>query len=67
MHWRKAGVLDVNPNKPWSNYVCLSSPTSLLLHTGTETQDSQREIAVRALMNLPDFLAENLRDWETAN
>ncbi|KAJ6576267.1 hypothetical protein B0H10DRAFT_2443858 [Mycena sp. CBHHK59/15] len=32
-----------------------------------QTQDSQREIAVRALMNLPDFLAENLRDGETAN
>ncbi|KAJ6497725.1 hypothetical protein C8R45DRAFT_137387 [Mycena sanguinolenta] len=49
--------LDVYPNEPEVNPRLLEFPNiTLLPHMGTETQDSQRKMEVRALKNLRDFL-----------
>ncbi|CAK5282411.1 unnamed protein product, partial [Mycena citricolor] len=49
--------LDVFPNEPEVNPRLLEFPNlTLLPHMGTETQDSQRKMEVRALTNLKDFL-----------
>ncbi|KAF7362194.1 2-hydroxyacid dehydrogenase [Mycena venus] len=49
--------LDVYPNEPEVNPRLLEFPNiTLLPHMGTETQDSQRKMEVRALTNLRDFL-----------
>ncbi|KAI6111980.1 D-isomer specific 2-hydroxyacid dehydrogenase [Pisolithus croceorrhizus] len=51
--------LDVYPDEPNVNPRLLAFPQNALLpHMGTETQDSQREMEVRALTNLRDFLLE---------
>ncbi|KAJ6576834.1 hypothetical protein B0H10DRAFT_927751 [Mycena sp. CBHHK59/15] len=51
--------LDVYPNEPAVNPRLLDFPNiTLLPHMGTETQDSQRKMEVRALTNLRDFLTE---------
>ncbi|KAK2463151.1 hypothetical protein APHAL10511_004806 [Amanita phalloides] len=49
--------LDVFPNEPHVNPRLLEFPqVTLLPHMGTENQDSQRRMEVRALQNLRDFL-----------
>ncbi|KAJ7928465.1 hypothetical protein B0H13DRAFT_2228920 [Mycena leptocephala] len=49
--------LDVYPNEPEVNPRLLEFPNiTLLPHMGTETQDSQRKMEVRALTNLKDFI-----------
>jgi glyoxylate reductase len=49
--------LDVYPNEPEVNPRLLSFPQCTLLpHMGTENQDAQRGMEVRALRNLVDFL-----------
>ncbi|KAJ7072627.1 hypothetical protein C8F01DRAFT_1299774 [Mycena amicta] len=49
--------LDVFPNEPEVNPRLLEFPNiTLLPHMGTENQDSQRKMEVRALTNLRDFL-----------
>ncbi|KAK7057527.1 putative 2-hydroxyacid dehydrogenase UNK4.10 [Favolaschia claudopus] len=49
--------LDVFPNEPEVNPRLLDFPNiTLLPHMGTENQDSQRKMEVRALTNLKDFL-----------
>lgn len=49
--------LDVFPNEPEVNPRLLEFPNvTLLPHVGTETQDTQRAMEVRALTNLRDFL-----------
>jgi len=49
--------LDVFPNEPEVNPRLLEFPhITLLPHMGTETQDSQQAMEVRALTNLRDFL-----------
>ncbi|KAJ7039076.1 D-isomer specific 2-hydroxyacid dehydrogenase [Mycena alexandri] len=49
--------LDVYPNEPEVNPRLLDFPNiTLLPHMGTETQDTQRKMEVRALINLKDFL-----------
>ncbi|KAG6837061.1 hypothetical protein H0H93_015329 [Arthromyces matolae] len=49
--------LDVFPNEPEVNPRLLEFPNvTLLPHMGTETQDSQRKMEVRALQNLRDYL-----------
>ncbi|KAJ8076861.1 hypothetical protein PM082_001284 [Marasmius tenuissimus] len=49
--------LDVYPNEPEVNPRLLEFPyITLLPHMGTENQDSQRKMEVRALTNLRDFL-----------
>ncbi|KAF9243123.1 D-isomer specific 2-hydroxyacid dehydrogenase [Melanogaster broomeanus] len=51
--------LDVFPNEPSVNPRLLEFPQNALLpHMGTETQDSQHHMEVRALTNLKDFLRE---------
>jgi glyoxylate reductase len=51
--------LDVYPNEPQVNPRLLEFPhITLLPHMGTETQDSQRKMEVRALTNLKDFLTK---------
>jgi len=51
--------LDVYPNEPNVNPRLLEFPTvTLLPHMGTENQDSQRRMEVRALTNLRDFLVK---------
>ncbi|KIM63933.1 hypothetical protein SCLCIDRAFT_15408 [Scleroderma citrinum Foug A] len=51
--------LDVYPDEPNVNPRLLEFPQNTLLpHMGTETQDSQREMEVRALTNLRDFLVK---------
>ncbi|KAF8550918.1 hypothetical protein OG21DRAFT_1513391 [Imleria badia] len=51
--------LDVYPNEPAVNPRLLGFPKNVLLpHMGTETQDSQRRMEVRALTNLRDFLCD---------
>ncbi|KAH7906805.1 D-isomer specific 2-hydroxyacid dehydrogenase [Hygrophoropsis aurantiaca] len=51
--------LDVYPNEPSVNPRLLDFPQNALLpHMGTENQDSQRKMEVRALTNLRDFLKE---------
>lgn len=55
-HLAAAG-LDVFPNEPEVNPRLLEFPqVTLLPHMGTENQDSQRKMEVRALANLRDFL-----------
>ncbi|KAF7298080.1 2-hydroxyacid dehydrogenase [Mycena chlorophos] len=50
--------LDVYPNEPQVNPRLLDFPNiTLLPHMGTENQDTQRKMEVRALTNLRDFLA----------
>lgn len=49
--------LDVYPDEPNVNPRLLAFPQNALLpHMGTETQDSQREMEIRALSNLRNFL-----------
>lgn len=49
--------LDVYPNEPEVNPRLLEFPyITLLPHMGTENQDSQRKMEIRALTNLRDFL-----------
>lgn len=49
--------LDVFPNEPEVNPRLLEFPqVTLLPHMGTENQDTQRKMEVRALTNLRDFL-----------
>ncbi|KAJ7782747.1 D-isomer specific 2-hydroxyacid dehydrogenase [Mycena metata] len=49
--------LDVYPNEPEVNPRLLDFPNiTLLPHMGTETQDTQRKMEVRALTNLKDFI-----------
>ncbi|KAF8141259.1 D-isomer specific 2-hydroxyacid dehydrogenase [Boletus edulis] len=51
--------LDVYPNEPNVNPRLLAFPQNALLpHMGTENQDSQRQMEVRALTNLRDFLRD---------
>ncbi|KAF8520835.1 2-hydroxyacid dehydrogenase [Gautieria morchelliformis] len=55
-HLSAAG-LDVYPNEPTINARLLEFPqVTLLPHMGTETEESQRGMEVRALTNLKDFL-----------
>ncbi|EFI28158.1 2-hydroxyacid dehydrogenase [Coprinopsis cinerea okayama7 len=55
-HLQAAG-LDVYPNEPEVNPRLLEFPqVTLLPHMGTENQDSQKKMEVRALTNLRDFL-----------
>ncbi|KAF8721194.1 hypothetical protein AX14_010488 [Amanita brunnescens Koide BX004] len=55
-HISSAG-LDVFPNEPDVNPRLLEFPqVTLLPHMGTENQDTQRKMEVRALTNLRDFL-----------
>ncbi|KAJ3715944.1 hypothetical protein DFJ43DRAFT_837796 [Lentinula guzmanii] len=49
--------LDVFPNEPEVNPKLLEFPhVTLLPHMGTETQDTQHKMEVRALKNIQDFL-----------
>jgi len=51
--------LDVYPDEPAVNPRLLAFPQNALLpHMGTENQDSQRRMEVRALTNLRDFLRD---------
>ncbi|KAF7321567.1 putative 2-hydroxyacid dehydrogenase UNK4.10 [Mycena kentingensis (nom. inval.)] len=51
--------LDVYPNEPEVNPRLLEFPNiTLLPHMGTENQDTQRKMEVRALTNLRDFIVE---------
>jgi len=51
--------LDVFPNEPEVNPRLLEFPqVALLPHMGTENQDSQRRMEVRALTNLRDFFTK---------
>ncbi|KAG6902366.1 hypothetical protein C0995_000928 [Termitomyces sp. Mi166 len=53
--------LDVFPNEPEVNPRLLEFPNiTLLPHMGTETQDSQRKMEVRALQNLRDYLTTGM-------
>ncbi|KXN85302.1 Putative 2-hydroxyacid dehydrogenase UNK4.10 [Leucoagaricus sp. SymC.cos] len=55
-HLAAAG-LDVFPNEPQVNPRLLTFPqVTLLPHMGTENQDSQKKMEIRALQNLRDFL-----------
>ena len=49
--------LDVFPNEPSINPRLLQLPQATLLpHMGTETQESQKKMEIRALTNLRDYL-----------
>ncbi|THG93442.1 hypothetical protein EW145_g8375, partial [Phellinidium pouzarii] len=49
--------LDVFPDEPAVNPRLLAFPQATLLpHMGTETEESQRKMEVRALTNLRDYL-----------
>ena len=51
--------LDVYPNEPAVDPRLLAFPQNALLpHMGTENQDSQHKMEVRALTNLRDFLRD---------
>ncbi|THH04427.1 hypothetical protein EW146_g10181, partial [Bondarzewia mesenterica] len=51
--------LDVYPDEPAVNPRLLEfSNATLLPHMGTETQDSQRKMEIRALMNIKDYLSK---------
>jgi glyoxylate reductase len=53
--------LDVYPNEPQVNPRLLDFPqVTLLPHMGTENQDTQRKMEVRALTNLRDFLTTGM-------
>jgi len=57
-HLSAAG-LDVYPNEPKINPRLLEFQNiTLLPHVGTETQESQHGMEVRALTNLKDFLVD---------
>jgi len=59
-HLAAAG-LDVFPNEPEVNPRFLEFPqVTLLPHMGTENQDTQRQMEVRALTNLKDFLTTGM-------
>jgi glyoxylate reductase len=54
-----AAGLDVYPNEPTINPRLFSFPNvTLLPHMGTETQESQHTMEIRALTNLKDFLTK---------
>ncbi|KAF8161254.1 D-isomer specific 2-hydroxyacid dehydrogenase [Crassisporium funariophilum] len=56
-----AAGLDVFPNEPEVNPRLLDFPqVTLLPHMGTENQDTQRNMEVRALTNLRDFLTAGM-------
>jgi len=49
--------LDVFPNEPHVNPRLLEFPfITLVPHMGTETQDTQKKMEIRALTNLRDYL-----------
>ena len=51
--------LDVYPNEPHVNPRLLEfDNVTLLPHMGTETRDTQKEMELRALGNLRDFLVQ---------
>jgi len=53
--------LDVYPNEPEVNPLLFDFPqVTLLPHMGTENQDSQRQMEVRALTNLKDYLTKGM-------
>ena len=53
--------LDVFPNEPQINPRLLELPhITLLPHMGTENQDSQRKMEVRALTNLRDYIVKGM-------
>ena len=53
--------MDVYPNEPQVNPRLLDFPqVTLLPHMGTENQDTQRKMEVRALTNLRDFLTTGM-------
>ncbi|KAF9526644.1 2-hydroxyacid dehydrogenase [Crepidotus variabilis] len=53
--------LDVYPNEPEVNPRLLDFPNATLLpHMGTENQDTQKTMEVRALTNLRDFLTSGM-------
>jgi lactate dehydrogenase-like 2-hydroxyacid dehydrogenase len=53
--------LDVFPNEPQVNPRLLEFPQVVLLpHMGTENQDSQRKMEVRALTNLRDYILNGM-------
>jgi lactate dehydrogenase-like 2-hydroxyacid dehydrogenase len=53
--------LDVFPNEPQVNPRLLEFPqVTLLPHVGTENQDSQRKMEVRALTNLRDYIVKGM-------
>jgi len=55
-HLYAAGI-DVYPNEPEVNPEFLTfRNVTLLPHMGTETQESQHKMEVRALQNVKDFL-----------
>ncbi|KAG6878195.1 hypothetical protein C0993_010956 [Termitomyces sp. T159_Od127] len=64
--------LDVFPNEPEVNPRLLEFPNvTLLPHMGTETQDSQRLMEIRALQNLRDYLVSGMGkdlvpEWKNA-
>ncbi|KAG6813533.1 hypothetical protein H0H92_010238 [Tricholoma furcatifolium] len=64
--------LDVFPNEPEVNPRLLQFPNiTLLPHMGTETQDSQRKMEVRALQNLRDYFTTGtgkdlVLEWKNA-
>lgn len=54
-----AAGLDVYPNEPEINPRLLEFPqVTILPHMGTETEESQRSMEVRALQNLKDYLEQ---------
>jgi lactate dehydrogenase-like 2-hydroxyacid dehydrogenase len=56
-----AAGLDVFPNEPEVNPRLLDFPqVTLLPHMGTENQDTQRKMEIRALTNLKDFLTSGM-------
>ncbi|GLB37762.1 putative D-isomer specific 2-hydroxyacid dehydrogenase family protein [Lyophyllum shimeji] len=65
--------LDVFPNEPEVNPRLLQFPNiTLLPHMGTENQDSQRKMEVRALQNLRDYFTTGMGqdlviEWKNAN
>lgn len=51
--------MDVFPDEPAVNPRLLEFPQATLLpHMGTETEESQRKMEVRALTNLRDYLTK---------
>ena len=53
--------MDVYPNEPQVNPRLLDFPqVTLLPHMGTENQDTQHKMEVRALTNLKDFLTTGM-------
>lgn len=51
--------LDVYPDEPYVNPRLYDFPQAALLpHMGTETEESQRKMEVRALTNIRDYLVK---------